>query len=732
MTADSEKASHRNRLFPLPLPHCIMRPSSLKSHRVRSRYKLNLAIHALASKCICALNRLYSPPPHIHIHPPTLSRPFSCQPDKSLFSCFCCATSDSPSAAQFRLLSHVIEKCKNFVLQARAAHTDCAFDTMPKAFIHTIPLVSSQLTSHSTTFPLSYSSSASIVPLIASRISLPTDLNVVPMLKALPADIASLYSEEASQDLLESSMNIMLMDISAPLHKPRIAGSRTEYVALISRLVKQNMINFTPKPEVINGIFAVEKDAESDRLIIDAQPANRRFKRPPCVALPGPSHLIQLSVPKGEHVFVGKTDLSNFYHHIGLPTWMQPFFALPPLTPKELSFLGLPTDAPFPMCATMPMGFSHAVYIAQTIHEHILYQSSLLDTRHNILNLTSPDVSHDHAVHGILIDDFFIFSLNRELAENHVHSVIKAYRNAGFVVKQNKIVMPTTAPVKVIGLEVNGLTASITLPFGTQVDLIRTTLDIMRSKTVTGIELAHLLGRWTWWLMVRRPALAILQHAYRYCQLAQRRPFTLWFSVKQELSSLLALVPLLTARLDATFHHRVASSDASQLGAGVVSAVLTPALQSTLWPLCSHRHHAYVQTQLTALERRRLNAEKYEAASSSSPYDALYSTVASSAWRTIISSPWSGEEHINTLELRAALLAIHWVLSYPSSVNTRVFLLLDSTVAFFSIWKGRSSSPALLLVLRKLSALIMASGLLILPGWLPSELNPADAPSRLV
>jgi hypothetical protein len=65
-------------------------------------------------------------------------------------------------------------------------------------------------------------------------------------------------------------------------------------------------------------------------------------------------------------------------------------------------------------------------------------------------------------------------------------------------------------------------------------------------------------------------------------------------------------------------------------------------------------------------------------------------------------------------------------------LSRRVFLLLDSSVAFFSLWKGRSSSPALLLVLRKISALLLAGGLSLLPGWIPSAVNPADAPSRLL
>ena len=112
-------------------------------------------------------------------------------------------------------------------------------------------------------------------------------------------------------------------------------------------------------------------------------------------------------------------------------------------------------------------------------------------------------------------------------------------------------------------------------------------------------------------------------------------------------------------------------------------------------------------------------------------FDAYYAAVSDASWRTLISTPWSGEEHINTLELRAALLAVHWCLSYPSSLNSRVLLLLDSTVAFFALWKGRSSSPKMLLVIRKINALLLAGGIALLPGWLPSAMNPADGPSRL-
>jgi hypothetical protein len=202
---------------------------------------------------------------------------------------------------------------------------------------------------------------------------------------------------------------------------------------------------------------------------------------------------------------------------------------------------------------------------------------------------------------------------------------------------------------------------------------------------------------------------------------------------------LLSLLPLLEARLDAPFFHRAIASDASELAGGVVTTALTPQLRDQLWPLCSSRHHAVRQAVSNAQPVRSGSSAVHSrarqllglSALDVARFDTFYSTVDAAPWRTIVSTPWAGVEHINVLELRAALLAVHWVLSYPSALSSRVFLLLDSTVAFFSVWKGRSSSPALLLVRRKISALLLAGGLSLLPGWVPSAVNPADAPSRL-
>lgn len=225
---------------------------------------------------------------------------------------------------------------------------------------------------------------------------------------------------------------------------------------------------------------------------------------------------------------------------------------------------------------------------------------------------------------------------------------------------------------------------------------------------------------------------------------------------------LLNLQPLLFAQLHSPFFHRVLASDASELAAGVVASPLSFDLQRRIEPFCSSRRMAALQTQLTGKATEAILCRSIDGSAGEDDLGALhrlaecgsfppsipdvsslrscvagfadfYSAVSSSRWSTLISFPWRDDsEHINALELRAALLAVHWCLSFPSSLNSRVFLLLDSSVALFSLWKGRSSSPPLLFVLRKISALLLAGGISLLCGWIPSEVNPADGPSRQV
>jgi hypothetical protein len=240
-------------------------------------------------------------------------------------------------------------------------------------------------------------------------------------------------------------------------------------------------------------------------------------------------------------------------------------------------------------------------------------------------------------------------------------------------------------------------------------------------------------------MLLRRASLSVLQHVYRFIEVANKRRFMLWPSVRRELWMLIGLLPLMHINLRSLVFHRIVATDASEYAAGVVSARTTLDSNQRFWPICSSRHHMCLQAALRTisianplLDPSIIGTEtEFEVRLAMSMYEQFYSTVGDINWSTIISKPWRDDsEHVNSLELRAVLLAIHWVLSYPSSITHRVYLLVDSAVTFFSLWKGRSSSPRLLIIIRKISSLLLASGLSLMTGWIPSALNPADGPSR--
>jgi hypothetical protein len=260
-----------------------------------------------------------------------------------------------------------------------------------------------------------------IVPLRCSEVALPSDLNNVPLRSLLPSSLASHYDSSASLLLPESNARQNIA--AAQLKKPRVLAERSEYIALVRRMVRLGMLSMTESPRCINGLFGTPKGDGTTRLILDARPANCYFVRPPKVKLPSPSHLTALRIPRRKPLLVAKLDLSNFYHQLALPEWIRTYFALPAITADELGSMEL-MDLPagvreamqagkslYPCCATLPMGFSHSVFIAQAVHENILYQAGVLRPADNIAVLASPLV--DRPLHGLYIDDTVLLGMDR-------------------------------------------------------------------------------------------------------------------------------------------------------------------------------------------------------------------------------------------------------------------------------------------------------------------------------
>ena len=111
----------------------------------------------------------------------------------------------------------------------------------------------------------------------------------------------------------------------------------------------------------------------------------------------------------------------------------------------------------------------------------------------------------------------------------------------------------------------------------------------------------------------------------------------------------------------------------------------------------------------------------------------LRATVPSRCWKWRIVAGWkwsNQEEHINSLELRAILTSLRWRLEHVKHFKTRFIHLTDSLVCLHALTRGRTSSRKLRRPMSRINALILASGSQPLWGYVHTEQNPADRPSR--
>eukprot|EP00435_Cladocopium_sp_Y103_P020999 s1020_g5.t1 len=99
-------------------------------------------------------------------------------------------------------------------------------------------------------------------------------------------------------------------------------------------------------------------------------------------------------------------------------------------------------------------------------------------------------------------------------------------------------------------------------------------------------------------------------------------------------------------------------------------------------------------------------------------------------WRTLVAYRWSSEQHINCLEVAAFLVEIRRRARDITCHQARFINVTDSQVTFHALTKGRSSSPRLNRLIRRVAAVSFAADLAPFHLWTISKWNFADHGSR--
>jgi hypothetical protein len=642
-----------------------------------------------------ARSSLSTPPfQSVHTHPSLYSNSSS---SNASISSDCNFT-----ALQRRLSLRIRDSCNRFI--GRRAPSSVLCDSKSVDWFH-------HFDSDASNFDYAAGTST-VVPLIADLVSLPAEPGSVDLLEVLPPQLAAMYA----------NLGNLILEPAFRRRAPRasLAGSYSEYVKVILRLRDRGMVAFTEKPIVVNGVFGVPKDGgASIRFIVDARPANAMFVEPQAVSLPTPDLLASLITDPSRKLYAAKADLDNFYHRIRLPESLRPMFCLPAVSARDVGLeTGDVNGMVWPMCTTLPMGWSHSVFLAQAIHEHILNTRTHLSPADRITHHS--DLVVDRVRHLVYIDDLILVGHDPGQITTLLTQYIDAIAGTGFIVKGKKVVQPTCDGLECLGLEVDGVHHTVGLNADKLSLLQQATVKLISGVTCTGADLRRLVGKWTWAALAARPAFAVFNSVYRFIETARAGRFVLWPSVIRELQVMSALAPLLFSTTSAEWFQKVVAVDASLAGQGVVAVRPRPLRDGgpDLNDVMGDPPHEFSPPPSPALDAILSDA---------GPYGSGY------GWSTIVSSRWRRGEHINVLELRSLLTAVKWVLSHRAGgIQQRLLVLSDSAVVVGAVRKGRSSSQLLLRRLRQLSALLLASGLRLRIVWVPSELNPADGASRLV
>ncbi|CAK0792937.1 unnamed protein product, partial [Prorocentrum cordatum] len=222
-----------------------------------------------------------------------------------------------------------------------------------------------------------------------------------------------------------------------------------------------------------------------------------------------------------------------------------------------------------PQVVVLPMGFSWALHLCQTVLEASLGragfpQSDLILDGHCGCQLTS---TLDSVAGAGYVDNYFVLGGSPKTVSERLQAVTDDLTRHGLAVHELE------APSQdrdFLGLSLReGRWLSLkTRNIWRLRAAIRATL---RRQVVSGFLLRVLTGHITWALLLRRELLCILGATYAYVEATGPVAAPLWPAVRHELQLVHDLLPLCTVDLGAPWHGRVACADVSPFGLGVVA-----------------------------------------------------------------------------------------------------------------------------------------------------------------
>ncbi len=527
-------------------------------------------------------------------------------------------------------------------------------------------------------------------------------------------------------------------------------AQRCEYAKLVGRQLQVGKVELAAAVRGGGTVFAIAKSSDRQREVWHGTVVSGAAATPPpppCIA--SPAALVDLEGSVDRPVLLSKKDAKCYFDQLQLPEHLRPFFGRPSLRVHELirhsrlpladlrrllapvmASLGCPWDellrldpAVFPVSRCWPMGFSWSSFVAQSHLLSCCREAGLSEAMALADNRPSPLSMGE--VFSLATDDVMHFTQNDPgLSKGRMGLLDEAMEDGGVARNDAKSLVAVRSGTA-IGIDL--CDGAFLAPHAPKLALVLSgAAALVDQPPLSPSGTSALLGHFTWFGLLARPMLSSFAEIYGRTTLPGLHSETpLSRRDLAELMAFVCLLPLCEADLSRPWSDLLGATDASvDFGFGACVAQCSPDRSRELGRLAERRGD-YVR--LDRLADGEDSDDEPERTRIGKPHRL---GIPKRAFRTVISARKNYDGHAGALETSALVLFVKWLLRSTKRHAKRTVVLVDAKAIVGAATKGRTSAVSIQREIRQLSALTLAGDLHMRYVYVPSEDNPADAPSR--
>lgn len=560
--------------------------------------------------------------------------------------------------------------------------------------------------------------------------------------------------DSTSRKLYEDPLRYSVPPAESQVEPPRVhvRGKRSEILKLLRSLDASGRLAIFEKSATRvqhrAGLFALLKDAERDRLILDSRPSN--VLEPPLSkwtqTMGSIMPLLDFYIPPSKVLVAGGEDLKDFYYYYKVSSSRSCRNAIAfDLSRAEAeqfaAFKGLEDSTSnwfSPALQTMAMGDINAVEYGQQSHMALALQQGMKLTEMVFLRGRLPRSAQSWTM-GIVIDDLIFLEMvdaaspYGEITNPLADSMVTLYKQVGLETNDKKR-FRNVLHSKFWGASLDGAAGTIRAQLERTIPMGHLTSRLARLGYGERKLLEIIAGAWTAIVQTRRRCMCLLDRIF---STIQEHPYGEVFKLDPgliaELWTVVLLCPLFCTDLRCPVHPKLHLVDASNdWKAEVVTDVNQNLAEELARQKLTKPMWSKLLSPVKAWKRSHgLLSPHEEVPNGEAPMTNHFlwtETVKTRQFELVDRQRVRGSPHINLSELEAALRCeARHARSHP---NSKQLLGSDSQVVLGALLKGRSSSKAINERLRRALPTLLGYNTYSCLQYISTGDNVADDPTR--